>query len=332
MVVVTGLSGAGKSSILRVLEDLGYEVVDNPPLPMIEEIAARAAGPIAVGVDSRTRDFDPASLVAALARLRGRPGPQPELIYATADDAVLLRRFTATRRRHPLATHGNIAAGIVEETALTAPLRGAADIVLDTTDLPPPELRQIIEARFGLGAGGMTLSLMSFAFPAGIPREADMVFDARFLRNPHYVPDLAPRTGLEAQVADYVGEDPDYQAFFRQIEGLLRLVLPRFVAEGKKYATVAVGCSGGRHRSVTIIEALARSLGGDTSRSGPHDDALDNAKIGDDLSGAAASVARDWPIIVTHRELARQGLSAWRWVRRPHGGATPVQQRGSDPK
>jgi len=331
---VTGLSGAGRSSILRILEDLGYEVVDNPPLSTIHEIAARAEGPVAIGVDSRTRDFDAATALEAVAHLRATADMQPELIYATAEEAVLLRRFTATRRRHPLAARGNVADGIAAEVALTALLRANADLVLDTSDLPPPELRQIIEARFGVWdsgpSEGMTIALKSFAFPAGVPREADMVFDARFLRNPHYIPDLAPMTGLDAAVVDYVRDDPDYAAFFDDIAGLLRLVLPRFVREGKKYATVAVGCSGGRHRSVTIIEDLARSLSADGG--------LENSTAPSDVTGSAGSDSRDWPIIVTHRELARQGLSTWRWARRPQGegldGGTvnPQPSSGSDPK
>jgi len=325
---VTGLSGAGRSSILRILEDLGYEVVDNPPLSTIDEIAARAEGPVAIGIDSRTRNFDAAAALDAIGRLRAMDGVHPELIYATAEETILLRRFTATRRRHPLATHGNIADGITAELTLTAPLRAHADLVLDTSDLPPPELRQIIEARFGVWdngpAEGMTIALMSFAFPAGVPREADMVFDARFLRNPHYDPGLAPKTGLDGDVVDYVQADPDYAAFFGQVLGLLRLVLPRFVKEGKKYATVAVGCSGGRHRSVTIVEHLAHMLSAE--------DGLENSPATPDLRVTADSENRDWPIIVTHRELARQGRSTWRWARRPLGGTISLQQSGSDPK
>lgn len=302
ILLVSGLSGAGKSSILRILEDLEHEVIDNPPLGMLDDIVARAERPVAIGVDSRTRGFDASAVLEALARLRMNPHLRVELIYATADESVLLRRYTATRRRHPLAPHGSIKEGIEEEIALTAPLRAAADLVIDTTDMPPPELRQFVESRFSPWTGGaqegLTVALMSFAYPAGLPREADIVFDARFLRNPHYVPELAPKTGLDADVAEYVAEDRDYLPFLNQIHTMLQLVLPRFVQEGKKYATIAIGCSGGRHRSVTIVEALAKRL------SAP--DGMGN------YEGAGK-----WPIMVMHRELARQGITSWRWARKP---------------
>ncbi|MFT8369217.1 RNase adapter RapZ [Acetobacter papayae] len=302
ILLVSGLSGAGKSSILRILEDLDHEVIDNPPLGMLDEIVARAERPVAIGVDSRTRGFDARAVLDAMSRLRLNPQLRVELIYATAEENVLLRRYTATRRRHPLAPHGSISEGIEAEIALTAPLRAAADLVIDTTDMPPPELRRFVESRFspweGEGGEGLTVSLMSFAYPAGLPREADIVLDARFLRNPHYVPELAPKTGLDADVAEYVAADPDYAPFLLQIHAMLRLVLPRFVQEGKKYATIAIGCSGGRHRSVTIVEALALRL------------------AAPDGMGAYEGSGH-WPIMIMHRELARLGLNTWRWARKP---------------
>ncbi|MBO1324925.1 RNase adapter RapZ [Acetobacter sp. TBRC 12305] len=308
ILLVSGLSGAGKSSILRILEDLDHEVIDNPPLGMLDDIVARAERPVAIGVDSRTRGFDATAVLDAVARLRVNPHLRVELIYATADENVLLRRYTATRRRHPLALHGNVTEGIEAETALTAPLRAAADLVIDTTDMPPPELRRFVESRFspweGGGSEGLTVALMSFAYPSGLPREADLVLDARFLRNPHYVPELAPKTGLDADVAAYVMADSDYAPFLDQIHAMLQLVLPRFVQEGKKYATIAIGCSGGRHRSVTIVEALAARL------------------AAPDGMGAYKG-AGQWPIMIMHRELARQGLTSWRWARKPVEGFKP---------
>lgn len=313
ILLVSGLSGAGKSSILRILEDLDHEVIDNPPLGMLDDIVARAERPVAIGVDSRTRGFDASAVLEALARLRMNPNLRVELIYATAEESVLLRRYTATRRRHPLALHGSIKEGIEEETALTAPLRAAADLVIDTSDMPPPELRQFVESRFspweGAAGEGLTVALMSFAYPAGLPREADIVLDARFLRNPHYDPALAPKTGLDADVAAYVAEDSDYLPFLNQIHGLLQLVLPRFVQEGKKYATIAIGCSGGRHRSVTLVEALAKRL------SAP--DGMGN------YQGSG-----QWPIMIMHRELARLGLGSWRWARKP---AEPTKTEPASP-
>jgi UPF0042 nucleotide-binding protein len=290
VVLVSGLSGAGKASILRVLEDLGFEAVDNPPLHLIENLVSRSesgsARKLAVGVDARSRGFDAEQVLATLARLRQNPGLRPELVYAWADEAMLLRRYTETRRRHPLAPNGRVIDGVTAEQSLTAPLQEAADLVIDTTDLPVAALRRLIEDRYGAEAkageaGGVSISLLSFAFPAGLPRDADMVFDARFLRNPHYVSALKTRTGLDPEVGAYVEADPDYPAFFAKLMDLLGLLLPRFVQEGKKYVTIAVGCTGGRHRSVHIVERLASRL-----------------------------TETGWRVTTTHRELAREGTVA----------------------
>ena len=284
VVLVTGQSGAGKASILRALEDIGYEAIDNPPLTLIEELVDRVepGGRIAIGVDARTRGFDVASVLAAVERLRGNPALRLEVVFASADETVLLRRYTETRRRHPLSPSGRVIDGIQAEQALTSPLREAADFLVDTSELPIPELRQLIERRFAIedsagDAAGLSVGLVSFAFPRGLPREADMVLDARFLRNPHYVIELKELTGLDPEVASFVKADPDYTAFVTQVLALLGLLLPRFRQEGKKYATIAVGCTGGRHRSVQIVEFLAKSL----------------ADMG-------------WLVATTHRELARE--------------------------
>ncbi|GAN54680.1 RNase adapter RapZ [Tanticharoenia sakaeratensis] len=286
VLLVTGLSGAGKSSILRILEDLGHEVVDNPPIGMLDALVTRAGTKLAIGVDVRSRGFEAALVLRALASLRSLPDIDAELIFATAETPILLRRFTATRRRHPLAASGAISQGIEQETALLAPLRASADLLVDTSDLPPPALRRMIETHFGPLADdpgeGLALTLMSFAYPAGLPREADLVFDARFLRNPHYDPALQPLTGLDAPVKAYVAADPDYARFLDLIRQTLALVLPRFVAEGKKYATVAIGCSGGKHRSVTLVEALAQEI---TEKP------------------ACSTALAGWPVVVLHREL-----------------------------
>ncbi len=262
VVLVTGLSGAGRSSILRVLEDLGYEAVDNPPLTLTEELVSRGERPVAIGLDARSRGFDAAAVLSTLERLRLNQALQPELVFAYADEDSLLRRYTETRRRHPLAPGGRVLDGITQEAAMTAPLREVADLVIDTSDTSLPALRRLVESRFACDGVGLTVSLMSFAYPRGLPREADLVFDARFLRNPHYDPYLRAKTGTDAEVAAYVEADPDFQAFFDQIEAMLRLLLPRFVQEGKKYVTIAVGCTGGRHRSVRIVEKLADRLNG----------------------------------------------------------------------
>jgi UPF0042 nucleotide-binding protein len=265
VVLVTGLSGAGKASILRTLEDLGFETVDNPPLPILEELVGDGTGPIAIGVDARSRGFDAAAVRHAIDRLRLRADIQVTLVFATAEDAVLLRRFSETRRRHPLAPGGpmgsRVAVGIAQEAALLAPLRDAADLVVDTSDLPLPDLRGLIERRFRpAGAAGLDITVISFGYPKGLPREAELVFDMRFLRNPHYDPALRPMTGKDAPVAAFVEADPDFAPFWARMTGLLDLLLPRYVAEGKKYLTIAVGCTGGKHRSVLVAERLAAHL------------------------------------------------------------------------
>jgi len=280
VVVVTGLSGAGKSSVLHALEDLGYETVDNPPLRLIDNLLPGPDGrPIAVGVDARRAEFSAEALLAALARLRAEPGVTLRLVFCQADDEMLQRRYTETRRRHPLAPEGRVADGIRRERDLLAPLLEAADLVLDTTDLALPRLRARIAAEFSAApAGGLAVSVVSFSFRNGLPREADMVFDVRFLANPHYVADLKPKTGLDPAVAAYVEQDPDLPAIYARMTDLLASLLPRFVQEGKKYLTLAVGCTGGRHRSVHVAEKLARWLRGE-----------------------------GWRVDVSHRELDREG-------------------------
>jgi UPF0042 nucleotide-binding protein len=296
-VLVTGLSGAGKASILRVLEDLAFETVDNPPLSVLEALVGDGDQPLAAGVDARTRDFDADAALHLVARLRLRPDIAVTLVFATAEEPVLLRRYTETRRRHPLATGGpagsRVADGIARENALLAPLRQAADLVVDTSDLPLPELRRMIERRFRPdgGGAGLSVSVLSFAYPKGLPREADLVFDMRFLRNPHYDPVLRPLTGRDAPVAAHIEADPDFAPFWQRMTGFLDPLLPRFVAEGKKYLTIAIGCTGGRHRSVLVAERLTDHL----------------RRLG-------------WRVEITHRELAaeRGGAQA-----QPGGGPRP---------
>ena len=255
VVLVTGLSGAGKASILRGLEDLGFETVDNPPWPVLSGLLeAPSPRPLAAGVDARTSGFDPASVAGRLAALRAR-GLSLDLVFATADDDALLRRYSETRRRHPLAPAGRVADGIARERALLAPLLPLADWVVDTTALSAPDLRRMIEARYG--APGLSVTVQSFAFPRGLPREADIVLDLRFLRNPHYDPALRPLTGRDPAVGAHIAADPDFEPFWQRMTALLDPLLPRYLAEGKKYLTVALGCTGGKHRSVFAAERLA---------------------------------------------------------------------------
>jgi len=291
VVFVTGLSGGGKASILHALEDVGYDAVDNLPLDLVEELATRADHDIAIGVDARTRGFDADRVVDMLANLRRNPDLLAKLVFAWADEATLLRRYTETRRRHPLAQSGRVAEGIEIEQRLTAPLREAADLVIDTSELPLARLRQTIESHFRprgeTNDPRLEVSLISFAYVKGLPKEADLVFDARFLRNPHYDPILRPRTGLDPEVGAYIREDQDYVAYLARIVGLVDLVLPRFVHEGKKYATIAIGCTGGRHRSVYLVECLAAHL---------------KSRLA--AMHAAGESGLDWRQTVTHRELA----------------------------
>ena len=292
VVIVTGLSGGGKASILRALEDVGYEAVDNPPLTMLEEMISRGDQKLAIGIDARTRGFDATGVLEAIARLRTNPDLHIQLVYARADESTLHRRYTETRRRHPLAPQGVVADGIAAEIALTEPLREHADLVVDTSGLPIAHLRRLIERHFGAGAdqAQLIVSLVSFAYPKGLPQEADLVFDARFLRNPHYDPILQSLTGLDPGVGAYVESDNDFPVFFARLAELIEMMLPRFVQEGKKYATITIGCTGGRHRSVHLIEKLAKHL---TSRA-----AATQATNGNDTQ---------WRVFVTHRELARDG-------------------------
>lgn len=286
--LVTGLAGAGRASILRALEDVGYEAIDNPPLDLIDGLVASVAGGgaplVALGLDARSRSFTPERVLQLRDRLRALPDIRVDLVFAWAEETVLMRRFTETRRRHPLSPKGRVADGIAAEVRLIAPLHERADWIVDTSDLPLAKLRQQIDGYFGPNAvdserQALSITLISFAFPAGLPREAELVFDARFLRNPFYDPALRPGTGIDRAVAAYVEADPDYAAFFARLTDMLALVLPRFVQEGKKYATIAIGCTGGRHRSVALVEHLASHLN-----------------------------EAGWRVASTHRELAREGI------------------------
>jgi UPF0042 nucleotide-binding protein len=264
VVVVTGLSGAGKSSVLRALEDLGFEAIDNPPLRVVGELLggdAPAAPPLAIGIDARRADFDGAAAERLLAGLRERADLDVTLFFLIAEDEVLLRRYTETRRRHPLAPQGRVSDGIARERSLLEPLGASADIVLDTSALAPAELRAMIEAQFGAdNQSAITIGIVSFSYARGLPREADLVLDVRFLKNPHYVDTLRPLTGQDPAVAAYVAGDPDFGAFWDRMTGLLDALLPRYVREGKKYLTIAFGCTGGRHRSVAVAESMAAHL------------------------------------------------------------------------
>lgn len=253
-VIVTGLSGAGMSSVLKTLEDMGYEVFDNFPLALIDPLIAEThkdGMPVAIGIDSRTRGFDPDTLLSATERLGAR------LVFLVCDDSVLQKRFTETRRRHPVAKDRPIAAGIKKEQEWLHPLRAGADMVIDTTDLSIHDLRHLLEKQFSVPrAGKLIVTVMSFGFRFGVPRDADIVMDARFLSNPHWIKNLRPLTGLDPAVGAYVSGDPDFDSFVQNFKNMITPLLPRYSHEGKSYLTVAIGCTGGRHRSVYTSEQL----------------------------------------------------------------------------
>ncbi len=264
-VLVTGLSGAGRMTALNVLEDVGYVAVDNMPLPLLGDLmrstssgSGSAAPPLAFGVDTRTFGFDPQELIDRVQKLRQRADLDVKLLFLECDTEVLQRRYTESRRPHPLAPDRPVMDGIVEERRQVGWMRDSADLVVDTSSLSPHGLKQLLTGHFAPGPRvGTRLSVMSFSFRRGLPREADLVFDARFLKNPHYEPTLKPLTGRDPAVAAYVATDPDYKPFVEHLQGLIGPLLPRFDAEGKSYLTIAIGCTGGRHRSVALAEVLA---------------------------------------------------------------------------
>lgn len=258
ILIVTGLSGAGLSSALKSLEDLGYEALDNFPLPLLGPLLEQGGEkPLAVGIDARTRGFSADSVIETVERLRAG------LLFVTCDEATLQKRFSETRRRHPLAKDRPVADGIKAEQALLYPLREKADLVIDTTDLSIHDLRRMIEGQFGPGGGhAVTVTFMSFGYRHGVPREADIVMDVRFLRNPHWDAALRPLTGRDAGVQAYIGQDDSFVPFLRHFQALIGPLLPRYAQEGKNYLTVAVGCTGGRHRSVYVTEKMAEWAAG----------------------------------------------------------------------
>jgi len=267
ILIVTGLSGAGKSTSLRTLEDAGWETVDNLPLALLDRLLAAPAPaghdanerPIAIGIDARTRGFAADAILASIAALRARGDRPIAILFLDCADAVLELRYDETRRRHPLALDRPAADGIARERELLEPLRRAADHIIDSSDLTSNGLQQAIRQRFG-GRSESTLTLLSFGFARGVPRNADFLFDMRFLQNPYWDEALRPLSGLDAPVRNHVMADPLFETAVGQIETLLTTLLPRYAADGKAYVTIAFGCTGGRHRSVCVTGEIARRL------------------------------------------------------------------------
>ncbi|MEK9831119.1 MAG: RNase adapter RapZ [Rhodospirillaceae bacterium] len=260
VLVVTGLSGAGRTTALKALEDMDCEAVDNLPVRLMATLIHQgpAAGRgLAIGVDVRTRDFDAAQFAKDIAALRAAVDTPVEMLFLDSANDVIARRYTETRRVHPMASDRPLADGIVAERRLLAPLREAADFVMDTSHSNIHEFARLLRDRLvGTAAAEPNVLVTSFSYRNGVPRDADMVFDVRFLRNPHYDPQLRPLTGRDPGVGSYIAEDPDFEGFFERLTGLLALLMPRFREEGKSYLTIAIGCTGGRHRSVYVAERL----------------------------------------------------------------------------
>ncbi len=267
-VIITGLSGAGRSFAIKCLEDLGYFCVDNLPttlIPTFAELCAHSSRDmrlIALGVDIREGEYL-AHLMETLAELR-RQGHKPEVLFLEATDETLVRRYQETRRRHPLAGDGGVLEGIRAERRALANLRESADRIIDTTGLSVHQLKERLVEGYGPQGtrDGLTVSLMSFGFKHGAPYDADLVFDVRFLPNPHFVDALKRLDGRDAPVEEFVMSFEESRQLLAKIEDLLRFLLPLYRREGKAYLTVALGCTGGRHRSVTLVELLRRSLEG----------------------------------------------------------------------
>lgn len=267
-VLVTGMSGAGRSTSLKVLEDLGYEAVDNLPLSLLPGLMAgwrdaAEARPIAVGVDVRSRDFAVTAVEAAFEGIVQTDHLSGRILFLDCDDSVLIRRYAETRRRHPLAADRPVEAGLALERRIIAPLRDLADAVIDTTELAVWDLKQRLTREFSFeGAHPMAISVTSFSYRAGLPRESDLVFDVRFLANPHYDPALRPLTGLDPGVGERIRNDAAFEPFWGRLTDLLALTLPRYEREGKSYLSIGFGCTGGRHRSVFLAERMAEWLRG----------------------------------------------------------------------
>lgn len=268
ILLVTGMSGAGKSTALKTLEDLGWEVVDNLPLLLLDRLlatppsqGANSERPLALGIDSRTRGFDAQSIIDRIKAMRSAAGANIATLFLDCSGAELERRYSETRRRHPLAPDRPASDGIARERELIASLRRWADHVIDTTAISTNDLRLDLRNRFEVDRSGEPiLSVMSFGFARGLPRNADLVFDMRFLRNPHWDDALRPMTGLDEAVALHIRADPAYSEALSRIGDLLLLLLPRYKAEGKSYVTVAFGCTGGRHRSVHVATMISSQL------------------------------------------------------------------------
>lgn len=280
LVLVTGPSGAGRSTAINVLEDLGYEAIDNLPLSLVPRLLDGPPRPVplALGLDVRNRDFSVANLIELIDRLTRQPEYAPELLFLDCATEQLLRRFNETRRRHPLRAEGPPLDAILAERDLLAPIRSRADVLVDTSELTVHDLKAELARWFDTEPGRrLSVSVQSFSYKRGVPRGVDMMFDCRFLANPHWEPALRPLDGRDAAVQNYVASDPRFGEFFQRVRDLALFTIPAHLEEGKAHLAIGFGCTGGQHRSVTMAEKIADAL----------------AKAG-------------WQVSIRHRELERR--------------------------
>ena len=263
VVLVTGPSGAGRSTAVRALEDIGFEVIDNLPLSLLARLldGPPISRPLAIGLDVRNRDFGIEPILEMMAQWDQRADIDHQLLYLDCDESELVRRYSETRRRHPLAPKNSPLSGIQREREILVPLRARADVLIETTGLSVHDLKSEIGQWFAPSDGhNLSLTIQSFSFKRGLPRGVDIVHDVRFLNNPHWVPDLRALDGRTQAVADYVAGDALHDAFFEKVCDMMHLLLPAYQAEGKSHLSVAFGCTGGKHRSVALTEHLAATL------------------------------------------------------------------------
>lgn len=284
VVLVTGPSGAGRTTAINALEDLGFEVINNLPLSLLDRLldGTPIDRPLAIGLDVRNRDFAVDSVIGAIDRLSADSRIELSVLYLDCSEDVLIRRYSETRRRHPLAADGGPMSGIQREQSLLVPVRARADALIDTTDLTPHDLKAEVAGLYETAAGRpLTVSVQSFSYKRGLPRGMDIVLDCRFLNNPHWDPALRSKNGRDTDVDSFVAADPRFAAFFDGVLCLVKLLLPAYKEEGKSHLSIGFGCTGGQHRSVAVAERLSKALAED-----------------------------GWQVSKRHRELERQAIRA----------------------
>lgn len=261
IVFVSGMSGAGLTTARGTFQDQGFHTIDSMPLALLEPLLAQSSEPLALSIDARTRDFSAQKVIELLHELNQRPDTEARLVFLDCDDDQLQQRFSETRRVHPLAADRPVLDGLKRERELLAPLGNRCDLRIDTTALSSTDLRQLITGHFPAEAGrGMLVQVLSFSYRYGVPQQADLVLDARFLRNPHYDPVLKPQTGQAAPVGDYIRNDPQFSAYQQSLMTLISSMLPGLRGNNRAYFTIAFGCTGGKHRSVYLAETIGAWL------------------------------------------------------------------------